>query len=179
MTLKTPNTHKNELLLQRVFKIVVSATDLTPEFKLVFKAYINETIGDIRERGIASYHDLIDYLREKAEQGIDCNVWLTPEQKEALKSETQEHHLYLNEKGEYELLEMEMLPTPAKAKNARAFIFERGGKRMIAYWHTSASAKLSVDLGKPATVALDKLRYLETSLSLDEAKAAWAAAEEK
>lgn len=81
MTLKTPNTHKNELLLQRVFKIVVSATDLTPEFKLVFKAYINETIGDIRERGIASYHDLIDYLREKAEQGIDCNVWLTPEQK--------------------------------------------------------------------------------------------------
>ena len=68
--MKTPNTQKNEKRLQRVLKIVVSATDLTPEFKLAFKAYINETISDIRERGIATYHDLIDYLREKAEQRI-------------------------------------------------------------------------------------------------------------
>lgn len=76
-----PNTQKNEKRLQRVLKIVVSATDLTPEFKLAFKAYINETISDIRERGIASYHDLIDYLREKAEQGIDGAEMLSPEQK--------------------------------------------------------------------------------------------------
>ena len=79
--MKTPNTPKNERRLQRVLKIVVSATDLTPEFKLAFKAYINETIRDIRERGIASYHDLIDYLREKAEQGIDGAEMLSPEQK--------------------------------------------------------------------------------------------------
>jgi hypothetical protein len=132
-------------------------------------------VGQLRK------HPRMDDLLEVVRRWEDVRErkWLTPEQKEALKSETQEHHLYLNEKGEYELLEMEMLPTPAKAANTRAFIFERDGKRMIAYWHTSASAKLSVDLGKPATVALDKLRYLETSLSLADAKAAWAKAEEK
>lgn len=81
MTLKTPNTQKNERRLHRILKMVVSATDLTPEFKLVFKAYINETICDIRERGIASYHDLIDYLREKAERRIDDEELFTPEQK--------------------------------------------------------------------------------------------------
>ena len=61
----------------------------------------------------------------------------------------------------------------------RGEMFERCGKRVIAYWHTKGAGKLAVDLGKPVEVALDKLRYLETSLSLDDAKAAWAAAEEK
>jgi hypothetical protein len=71
------------------------------------------------------------------------------------------------------------LPTAAKAPNTRAFIFERAGKRMIAYWHTSGAAKLAVDLGKAETVELSSLRYLETALSLDDAKAAWAKVEEK
>ena len=121
--------------------------------------------------------DLLEVIRRW--EDVRVRNWLTPEQKEALKSETQEHHLYLNEKGEYELLEMEMLPTAAKAPNTRAFIFERAGKRMIAYWHTSGAAKLAVDLGKAETVELSSLRYLETALSLDDAKAAWAKVEEK
>jgi hypothetical protein len=121
--------------------------------------------------------DLLQVVRRW--EDVRARKWLTPEQKEALKSETQEHHLYLNEKGEYELLEMEMLPTAAKAPNTRAFIFERAGKRMIAYWHTSGAAKLAVDLGKAETVELSSLRYLETALSLDDAKAAWAKVAEK
>jgi hypothetical protein len=132
-------------------------------------------IGRLREHPRCD--DLLQVVRRW--EDVRERKWLTPEQKEALKSETQEHHLYLNEKGEYELLEMEMLPAPAKAPNVRAFIFERAGRRMIAYWHISGSAKLAVNLGSAVTVPLDKLRYLETSLSPADAKAAWAAAEEK
>lgn len=121
--------------------------------------------------------DLLEVIRRW--EDVRARKWLTPGQKEALKSETQEHHLYLNGKGEYELVEMEMLPTPAKAPSARAFIFARDGKRVIAYWHTSGAARLAVDLGKPVEVALDRLRYLETPLSFADARAAWAAAVEK
>lgn len=110
-------------------------------------------------------------------EDVRAKGWLTAEMKDALKSETQEHHLYVNEKGEYELVEMQMLDTPAKAPNARAFVFERGGKRVIAYWHTNGSGRLSVDLGEGVKEhPLDNLRYLTTSLSPDAVKAAWASA---
>ena len=121
--------------------------------------------------------DLMEVIRRW--EDVREKNWLSAAQKEALKSATQEHHLYLNEKGEYELFEMEMLPAPEKAPNTRAFIFERGGRRMIAYWHMNASAKLAVNLGEAKTVPLCNLRYLETSLSLADAKSAWAKAEEK
>ena len=121
--------------------------------------------------------DLLEVIRRW--EDVRARKWLTAEQKEALKSQTQEHHLYINEKGEYELLEMELLATPAKAPNTRAFIFERNGKRMIAYWHTNGAAKLAVNLGEAKTVELSGIKYLETSLSLAEAKLAWAAVEEK
>ena len=85
-----------------------------------------------------------------------------------------------NEKGEYELFEHEMLESPKAAPKARAFVFERNGKRMIACWHTCGKGILNVDLGcgvKP--VELGDLRYLTTDLSVAEVKAAWAAATEK
>ena len=86
----------------------------------------------------------------------------------------------MNDNGEYELHPIEMLPTPAKAPDARAFIFERGGARVIAYWHTSGAAKLEVELdGAAKTVPLDNVRYLTTSLPIEAAKAACAAASER
>ena len=103
-----------------------------------------------------------------------------PEWREALKSPTQEHHLYVNDSGEHELHPIEMLPAPAKAPNARAFIFERSGVRMIAYWHTSGAAKLEVALdGATKAVPLDNVRYLATTLPKEAAKAAWSAATER
>ena len=78
--------------------------------------------------------------------------------------------------GEYELHEIEMLPTPEKAPDARGFIFTRNGQRVIACWHTSGSASLAIALDSPKTMPLAGLRYIETSLSADDAKAAWAAA---
>ena len=106
--------------------------------------------------------------------------WLTPEQKEMLKSSTQEHHLYLNGNGEYELHAIEMLPSPPKAKDVRAFLFSRGGKRMLAYWHMSGAGKMAIAAGadgKRETVAVDGIRYIETDLSAEAIKAAYAAAE--
>ena len=102
-----------------------------------------------------------------------------PEWREALKSATQEHHLYLNGDGEYELHEIEMLPTPPKAPHARGFLFERDGKRVVACWHTCGSATLDIALDTPTSIPLAGIRYVETKLSANAAKTAWAAAAEK
>ena len=81
-------TLKNERRLQRVLKIVKSTTNFTPELKLACQQCINQAISDVQEKHITSYHDLIDYLREKANQGIDSAGFLTSEQKVYLKSWT-------------------------------------------------------------------------------------------
>ena len=69
-----------------------------------------------------------------------------------------------------------MLSTPSKAKDARGFLFERNGKRMIACWHTSGSSKFAITLDRAESVELSGMRYFETSLSREAAKAAWTAA---
>ena len=131
----------------------------------------------------AAKHPRIDDLLETMRRWEDVRAQKLldrkPEWRKALKSPTQEHHLYLNEKGEYELREISMLPTPAKAPHVRGFVFERGGKRVIACWHTCGSATFGISLDKAESVQLAGLRYLETSLSLADAKAAWAAATEE
>ena len=124
--------------------------------------------------GIARAADLMEVMRRW--EDVRERKWLTPAQKEALKSSTQEHHLYLNAEGGYELHEIEMLPTPAKAKDARGFLFERGGRRMIACWHTSGSSKFAIALDRAESVELAGMRYFETALSRAAAKAAWSAA---
>lgn len=110
-------------------------------------------------------------------EDVRAKGWLTAEQKVALRSPTQEHHLYPDGKGGYELHPIEMLPTPAKAPDVRGFVFERGGRRVIACWHVSGECDLALPLAEgPANVRLGNLRYFETSASLGEAKSAFAAA---
>lgn len=131
----------------------------------------------IQAEGIESHprkDDLLEVIRRW--EDVRRRNWLTQEQKEALKSPVQEHHLYLNEKGEYELYEMEMLDVPAMAPLARAFMFERHGKRVIACWHISGSGRFEVNLDKAVSLPLSSLRYIETDLSAKEVRAAWAAA---
>ena len=118
--------------------------------------------------------DLLAVMRRW--EDVRAKKWLTPAQKEALKSPTQEHHLYVNARGEYELHEIEMLPAPVQAKNARGFLFEREGRRMIACWHTCGEGTLSLTLDRAESVTLGGVRYFETGLSRDKARAAWAAA---
>ena len=122
--------------------------------------------------------DLMEVMRRW--EDVRAKNWLTAEQKERLKSSTQEHHLYLNERGEYELHEIEMLSSPEKAQAVRGFVFTRGGKTVLACWHTSGEGKLEIALGadgKKATVPISGIRYLESSLPLERVRAAYAASE--
>ena len=107
--------------------------------------------------------DLFEVLRRW--EDVRVNGLLTADEKESLKDLATEHHLYRDERGGYALYPIEMLPTPERAPNIRAFLFERKGKRVIAYWHMRGASSLEIDLGAGVrTVLADKVRYLETDL---------------
>ena len=131
--------------------------------------------------GAASRHPRIDDLMEVMRRWEDVRAknWLTKEQKELLKSPTKEHHLYLNEKGEYELVEWEQIPIGGEtlAPGLRAFLFERGGKRVVAYWHTFGCAKYALADDAGTVIEAEGLKYFETSLSAAAVRAAFAKAE--
>jgi len=87
-----------------------------------------------------------------------------------------EWHLYVNEKGEYEFLPLVMLDAP-QAKNLRAFVCERNGKRLICYWRLSGEGDYVVPLGgTPVKLHAANRAYLESVLSVEEIKKAWAQA---
>ena len=122
--------------------------------------------------------DLFEVLRRW--EDVRANGLLTAVEKESLKDLRQEHHLYLNADGKYELHPIEMLPTPERAPNIRAFLFERKGKRVIAYWHMRGASSLEIDLGAGVrTVPADKIRYLETDLDGMTAREAYARSRER
>ncbi len=72
-----PKTKKNVRRLKKVKQILDSYPDLSPEFKLGFKLFVNRIIDDVRARKIESYNDLIDYLRDKANAAVDNNYTLS------------------------------------------------------------------------------------------------------
>jgi len=118
--------------------------------------------------------DLLEVMRRW--EDVRARKWLTAEQKAALKSPTQQHHLYQNASGAYELYPVEML-TREDAPGLRAFLFTRGGKRVIAYWHTSGSGDYDLSLGpKGESVRLHAAdrQYFETDLSAEAIRSAFA-----
>jgi hypothetical protein len=115
--------------------------------------------------------DLMEVIRRW--EDVREKKWLTGEMKERLKSPTQEHHLYINDKGEYELHDIEMLETPEGAKNLRGFMFERSGKTIVACWHTCGEEDVEIPFAKERRFKLAGLKYIETDLSLNEVKSAW------
>ena len=117
--------------------------------------------------------DLLEVLRRW--EDVRVNDRLTPAEKEALKSKTQEHHLYLNEKGEYELHPIRLLA--AKAPHLLGFVFTRNGKRVVACWHTHGKGRLRLQLDRPIETELAGIRYFETTLSEDEVAKAFAVAD--
>ena len=119
--------------------------------------------------------DLLEVMRRW--EDVRINGFLTPERKQALKSATQEHHLYLNEKGEYELHEIEMLPTSERAPALRGFVFTRKGRRVIACWHVSGAERVRLTLdGTPQVFEVGDLRYIETDMSAADVRSSFAAA---
>ncbi|MBR4653924.1 MAG: hypothetical protein IKO72_11255 [Kiritimatiellae bacterium] len=114
---------------------------------------------------IPRFADLMEVMRRW--EDVRAKGWLTDAQKDALKSSTQEHHLYLDGKGGYELHAIEMLPTPPAAPQLRGFVFERNGRQVIAYWHTCGAARAVLAVGPGGSdVAVDAqgMRYLESDL---------------
>ena len=115
--------------------------------------------------------DLFETIRRW--EDVRARHWLTQEQKEMLKDPDREFHLFVNEAGEYELVEWRQLSVAGgKSTPARAFVFERRGKRMVAYWHTSGTGVL--ELGDGTRLALGPMRYWSTSLPVAEVERAFA-----
>ena len=119
--------------------------------------------------------DILEVMRRW--EDVRARSWLTPAMKASLRVPGREHHLYLEPNGDYALYETEMLPSPAGAPQIRAFAFERNGRQMVAYWHMRGEGEFTVDLGDGAKrQPAGGIRYLESDLSREGLRKAWAAA---
>ena len=121
----------------------------------------------------ARIKDLMEVVRRW--EDVRTKKWLTPEQKEMLKDPVREHHLYLNEAGGYELVEWKQIPVGGGrlVPGLRAFLFERGGKRVVAYWHTSGRARYVLADETGTEIEAEGLKYFKTDLSAAAAEAAF------
>ncbi len=89
-------------------------------------------------------------------EDVRARHWLTDKHKTMLKNVEREHHLLIDEKGEFELVPYEQITDIAGgSKEVRAFFFKRGGKDWIVYWHTSGNRRLELAL-EPSDIALYK-----------------------
>ena len=121
--------------------------------------------------------DILETMRRW--EDVRLRKWLTPAQKEMLKDPAKEFHLYLNEKGEYELLEWRQLEVAGgKWTRVRAFVFERGGKRVVAYWDVAdrSALVLARPLDGKTELTAENRAYFETSASPEDIRAAFAGA---
>ena len=80
----------------------------------------------------------------------------TPEEKEMLKDPDREFFLFEDPKGRFGLCACRQL-TPDNESGVRAFLFRRGAKSCILYWHTSGEATLRLPLsGSRPTLTDDR-----------------------
>lgn len=112
--------------------------------------------------------DILETMRRW--EDVRARKWLTPAQKELLKDPKREFHLYLNGKGEYELVEIALVEGVAGGK-VRAFVFERNGRRTVAHWHVDGTGTLALPrplAGDAKELAVGNRRYAETDLTVPE-----------
>lgn len=85
---------------------------------------------------------------------VRAQHWLTDEQKKMLQNVDQEHHLLIDEQGQFELVSYDQVTDVAGgSKEVRAFAFQRKGDWYVVYWHISGNKKLELPL-KPSDVIL-------------------------
>ena len=84
--------------------------------------------------------------------------------------------LYRGEGGAYELVEWRQILVGGKeyAPGLRAFVFERGGKRVVAYWHTSGRGSFVLKDAESTVIEAENLKYFETDMSVADATKAFA-----
>jgi hypothetical protein len=142
--------------------------------------------------------DMLETMR-RWEEYREKNLMTESERKEIISDYRQEHHLLKLADGTYKVVRYAQIPVAGGKSSVRAFLFERDGARWVVYWDGRGESRLSLPIagnkvelfdefaGKP--VAFDKgaassvipagnRRYLKTSFSADEIKAAFAAANE-
>ena len=110
-------------------------------------------------------------------EDVRAQNWLSEAQKQALRDPAREFHLYRNADGAYELHPVELLPKSAGVPLLRGFVFERGGRRVVAAWHEAGLQDVKLSLAGPGPVAMSDRRYFETDMSVEAVRAAFAAAE--
>ena len=100
---------------------------------------------------------------------------LTETQKKMLRDPSREFHLVPDGKGAYDLVEWEQLAVSGgKSTAVRAFLYERGGRRVVEYWHVFGEATLKLPDGRLLEAA--NVKTYETEASRDDVKALFAAA---
>ncbi len=75
---------------------------------------------------------------------------LTEDQKQMLRDLTTEHHLLINEKGEYELVAYRQIP--CGVKDVRCFLFSRQNKTYVLYWHETSANDILLPFAGDAVV---------------------------
>ncbi len=88
--------------------------------------------------------DLLEVIRRW--EDVRARNWLTAAQKEMLKSQTQEHHLLVNGKGEYELVPIREIRDVVGGR-VSAFLFSRNGRRVVTMWHNTGKGRISFPSG--------------------------------
>ena len=109
--------------------------------------------------------DILETMRRW--EDVRTQKWLTDAQKEMLKDPNAEYHLYLNAASEYELVRWEEIPDVCGGQ-VRAFVFERGGERYVAYWHVSGEGTML--LPDESKLIVGDRRYWRSGLSVNEVK---------
>ena len=121
----------------------------------------------------ARANDVMETMRRW--EDVRARRLLTAAQKEALKDTAREFHLVPDGRGGYDLVEWEQIDVAGgKSTDVRAFLYERGGRRMVEYWHLSGSARLV--LPDETVLVAGDVRVYATDASRDAVKAAFAAA---
>ena len=119
-------------------------------------------------------HPRLDDLLETVRRWEDVRArnLLTAEQKELLKDASREYHLLPDGKGGYELVEWTQLEVAGgKWTPVRAFVHEKGGRRVVTYWHVSGAGELVLPDGTVLVAA--GLREWTTDLPLDAVRTAF------
>ena len=137
--------------------------------------------------------DILETMR-RWEEYREKNLMTEAQRKEIISDYHQEHHLLVLADGSLKMVQYAQIPVAGGKCEVRAFVFETNGARWVVYWDGKGESSLSLPLeaknielfdefaGKP--VAFEKgegkaiipagcRRYLKTSLSKDEIKAAF------
>ena len=121
----------------------------------------------------ARLDDLLDVMRRW--EDVRKRKWLTPAQKEMLRDPKKEFHLLPDGKDGYELVEWRQLDVAGgKSMPVRAFLCERGGKRVVVYWHISGKGAFTLPGGE--RLVAEGMKEYVTDLPAEEVEKTFAAA---